>query len=818
MKTITLPVKGMDCASCANTVEKVVKTNLGIESVEVSVVNESAKIRFNEDQVVIKKLIQSIENSGYVVPLEKTRFLVQDIDCASCVKSIETWVSALDGVVSVDVNFAAKWVTVKHDSAVISAAKIQKEITQIGYTPVLESQKQEQELVEQKLYRSYKNRLLLAVIATIPVFVVSMFMIEFPGHEWMQFLLTTLVVFVAGRGFFRSGYYSLKAKAPNMDVLVSIGASAAYFYSVVAMFFPDLFRIEGQDAHLYFDRGYFYSLFSNYLPSLFKDAGHGAHLYFETAASIVTLVLTGNMLEKRATAKTSDSLKNLIGLQPKVALVKKGNDFEEQSIDIISVGEELLVRPGERVPLDGKVSFGASSVDQSTLTGESLPVDISVGDNVLAGSVNFSQSFQFIVEKANTETTLSRIIQLVKEANSSKAPIQRLADKVSAWFVPMVLSIAIITFITWYFFVDTEFALRYAIMTSVAVLIIACPCAMGLAAPTAIMVGIGRGAENGILIRGGAALEKLYEVDTVVLDKTGTITTGEIKVHHIKIVGEISEKELIQKVASVEMLSEHPIAKSIVEYAKSQNIEFLEVDEFKNEVGVGVSAKVKGELIQVRKASLNTDQNDSELVGTKIEVLVDSVVSAIIYLSDQIREDSKQAVLTLQKRGIEVIMLTGDNRKTAEFIAAQAGIKTIIADVLPHQKADKIKELQSEGRKVAMVGDGVNDAPSLAQAHVGIAMGKGTDIAMESSDVILLTNSLLKIYDSIQLSHQTVKTIKQNLFWAFFYNTAAIPIAAGVLYPSFGLLLSPMIGAFTMAFSDVFVIGNSIMLKYKSLR
>ncbi|TNE73876.1 cadmium-translocating P-type ATPase [bacterium] len=789
MKVISIPVKGMDCASCARTVEKVVKANPGIESVDVNVAAESAKISFDESAVAVKKLIESIENSGYQVPLQKTRFSVQDMDCASCVKSIETWVSALDGVTQVDVNFGAKWVTIEHDLNAITPLRLQKEIKDIGYTPVAEEDNKEQELVEQKIYRSYQQRLTIAIVATLPVFVVSMFMLEFPGHEWMQFLLSTVVVFGAGRGFFKSGYYSLKAGAPNMDVLVSIGASTAYFYSAIAVLFPQLFT----------------------------DFGQEPHLYFETAATIVTLILTGNLLEKRATARTSDSLKKLIGLQPKTALVKRGEQFEEEEIELISVGEFIQVRPGERVPLDGKIVSGKSSVDQSMLTGESIPVDVLEGDTVLAGSINKAGSFVFKVEKANAETTLSRIIQLVKEANGTKAPIQRLADKVSAWFVPTVLGIALLTFIVWFFFVDVEFAFRYAIMTSVAVMIIACPCAMGLAAPTAVMVGIGRGAENGILIRGGEALEKLHEVDTIVLDKTGTITTGEIKVQSVITLNGVAEDELLRLAASAELPSEHPVGKSVVQFARKKGLELTQPLEFSSEPGVGVTAKIEDKIIRVKKLEKSPEQFKNNY-GTSIQVLIDDKESAYIQLSDQIRSDSKDAIQRLQSFGLEVIMLTGDNDVTAQAIAKQAGITSVISNVLPHEKAAEIDKLAAQGKKVAMVGDGINDAPSLAKAHVGIAMGQGTDIALESSDVILQRESLSQISDAIGLSRQTVRTIKQNLFWAFFYNTAAIPVAAGVLYPGFGILLSPMIGAATMAFSDIFVIGNSILLKFKQLR
>ncbi len=789
IKTIQLPVKNTDYASCARTVEKVVKANPGINSVDVNVASEFAKIQYDESEVAVKQLIQSIENSGYQVPLQKTRFSVQDMECASCVKSIETWVSALDGVTQVDVNFGAKWVTIEHDAHTITAARLQKEIKDIGYTPVADSDSKEQELVEQQIYSSYKTRLTIAVLATLPVFVVSMFMIEFPGHEWMQFLLTTVVVFWAGRGFFKSAYFSLKAGAPNMDVLVSIGAATAYVYSAVAVLFP----------------------------SLFTDFGQEPHLYFETAATIVTLILTGNLLEKRATARTSDSLKKLIGLQPKTALVKKGEEFTEELIELISVGEFIQVRPGERVALDGKVVSGKSSVDQSMLTGESLPVDIVPGDVVLAGSINKAGSFVFQVEKANADTTLTRIIELVKEANGTKAPIQRLADKVSAWFVPTVLGIALITFMVWFFFVDTEFAFRYAIMTSVAVMIIACPCAMGLAAPTAVMVGIGRGAEKGILIRGGEALEKLHEVDTVVLDKTGTITTGEIRVQQVQVSNTFTELDVLRWAASAELPSEHPVGKSVVRFAQEKQVQLIQPEHFSNEPGVGIQALIDGKSVRVQKVT-ESIQELNHATGTIIQVLVDDKHAAYIHLSDQIREDSASAIKRLQDMGLEVIMLTGDNQKTAENIATQAGIKKVISNVLPHEKAAEIDRLMEKGKKVAMVGDGINDAPSLAKAYVGIAMGQGTDIALESSDVILLRESLHQISDSIGLSRQTVRTIKQNLFWAFFYNTAAIPIAAGVLYPAFGLLLSPMIGAATMAFSDIFVIGNSILLKFKQLR
>lgn len=788
MKTITIPVKGMDCASCVRTVEKVIQSDEGVSVVSVNLAAESARIEFDETKTKPNKLISSVINAGYEVPQEVTRFSVQDIDCASCVKSIETWVSSLDGVSDVNVNFATKTVSIQHDTSFISPIRLRREITQLGYTPVPEGNSKEQELAEEKIYKSYRNRLILAILGTLPVFIVSMFMIEFPGHEWMQLVLTSVVVFGAGRGFFRSGFYSLKAKAPNMDVLVSIGSLSAYLYSVVAVIFPHAFHAIDQHPHL----------------------------YFETAATIITLILTGNLLEKRATAKTSDSLKKLIGMQAKTAMVFRNGEFIEEEIELIEKGDEVLIRPGERIPIDGTIIRGNSSIDQSAVTGEPIPVDVVEGSQVMSGTVNQHNSFYIKVDKANEDSTLSRIIALVKEANGTKAPIQRLADKVSAIFVPLVLSIAMITFISWMFIVDvhSEFAFRYAMMTSVAVMIIACPCAMGLAAPTAVMVGIGRGAQNGMLIRGGEALEKLRDIDTVIFDKTGTITKGEIMVSQIYWLSSRPNEEILRLAASAELPSEHPIAKSMVSYAHQNGIETTQPSSFKNNAGSGVSAQIGDTKVELKKYQAEAKTEKS---GTSIICFINEEPSAIFYLNDTIREDAKSAIQWLKEMGIQVVMLTGDTESAAKKIANQIGIDQIIADVLPHQKAEQIDSFQKLGHKVVMVGDGINDAPSLAKAYVGIAMGKGTDIAMESSDVVLLSNSLMKIPQAIELSKKTVLTIKQNLFWAFIYNILAIPIAAGVLWPFYGLLLSPMIGAATMAFSDIFVIGNSILLKYKKI-
>jgi Cu+-exporting ATPase len=794
MKTTEIPVLGMDCASCANTVSKSLSQQQGLQEVNVQVANNSAQITFDEKKTSLKKISEAVEGVGYSVPKSKVRFIVDDMECASCVKSIESWLSHVDGVINTDINFAAKLVTVEIIEGSVSVHELKKEISEVGFTPVLEEDTTDEERLsgEEKHYQQYVRRLTIAVAGTLPVFIISMFGFTFPGHEWVQLALTIPVVFVAGSNFFKSGYLSLKAKAPNMDVLVSIGASSAFFYSLAATIFPDWFM----------------------------EAGQAPHLYYETAATIITLILTGNLLEKRATARTTDSLKSLIGLKVNKAFRVKNGEEEEVELSDINQGDILRVRPGERIPLDGEITQGASAVDESMLTGESLPVDKSKGDQVFAGTLNKEGAVLFEVTKTEKETTLQRIITLVKEANGSKAPIQRLADKVSAVFVPVVLLIAALTFTVWMIFGPADHAFHYAIMTSVAVMIIACPCAMGLAAPTAVMVGIGRGSNNGILIKGGEILESLAKATTVVFDKTGTLTTGEIIVRDIIPLNGVAKDELISLMGSAELPSEHPIGRSIVRYAKEKNVELSEPDSFEAHVGHGITATFQDRKIEIGKPDSEELFTHKDEIQGATSVLVQKIngePAAMIVLQDQVREESKHVIATLKKLGLKTVLLTGDNKVVARHVGEILGIDDIHAEVLPEEKAAHVKELQEQGEHVIMIGDGINDAPALAVADVGIAMGSGTDVAMEAGDVVLMKHSLNDLVKAIALSRKTVTTIKQNLFWAFFYNVAAIPIAAGILYPVNGLLLRPMIGAAAMAFSDVCVIGNSIWLKFKKL-
>lgn len=712
---------------------------------------------------------------------EKTVIRIGGMTCTTCAQTIQKALNKVSGVYDADVSFGTESATVKYDEEQITLAQVKKAITDTGYRVIEETKAEEKEV------RRQRYTFFLALILSIPVFLISMFFKEVPFRELILLALTTPVQFVAGFQFYRGAFAALRIKTADMNVLVALSTSAAYFYSVAATFFI------------------------------------GGEVYYETAALLITFILLGRLLESIAKGRTSEAIKKLMGLQARTARVIRNGSETEIPVEEVSVGDMVVIRPGERIPVDGIVKEGFSSVDESMLTGESIPVDKKVGDAVIGATLNKSGMLQFEATKVGKDTVLSQIIRLVEEAQGSRAPIQRLADKISGYFVPTVVGIALITASIWYFVIGFPFL--FALIAAIAVLIIACPCALGLATPTAIMVGTGKGAENGILIRGGESLERAHKLNAIVFDKTGTLTKGEPSLTNIFPAKGWTEQEVLRLAAMVERWSEHPLGEAIVNGAGDRGIQVGDVQHFNAIPGHGVEADYgdKHVLVGTRKLmgdngidiqdieeGLKAFENEGK---TAVILAQDKEAIGVIAVADTLKDYSREAVQILQKMGLETIMLTGDNERTAKAIAKQLGINRVLAEVLPQDKSAEVERLQKEGKIVAMVGDGINDAPALVQADIGIAIGSGTDVAMEAADITLIKGDLRDVVTAIQLSNRTMRKIKQNLFWAFFYNSAGIPIAAGALYPFLGILLRPEIAAFAMAMSSVSVVSNSLLLK-----
>ena len=738
--------------------------------------------------------------------MAEKNYTVTGMSCASCANAVEKALNKNNDI-NASVNFATEKLNIEYDEKKYNFDKIREIVESAGYGLVEDMiEDKKMELYQEKI-TSLKNRLILAVIFVVPLLYISMghmlgaVLPEFlnPKVNPLNFALAqfvlTLPIIYAGRDFFSHGFKNLVRKSPTMDSLIAIGATAAVIYGIYATF-----RIITVDPEAHMD------------------------LYYESAGTIITLILFGKLLEAKTKGQTSSAIKKLIGLQPKKAKIIENGAEKEVLIENLKVGDIVIVKPGEKIAVDGRIVEGATSVDESMLTGESLPVSKKVGDKVVGGSINKNGSIRFEATEIGKNTVLSQIIKLVEEAQGSKAPISRMADIVSAYFVPIVIGIAIITGIAWFL---SGSGLVTALSFFIAVLVIACPCALGLATPTSIMVGTGKGAENGILIKSGEALETAHKIKTVVFDKTGTITKGKPVLTDLIAYGKYNENELLKIAASVENDSEHPLAEAIVNKAKEKNIEIKPYEKFRAMPGYGIRAIFEGKEVQIgnrklmenREINVEISQKDYDILSnegkTPMYISIDNELAGLVAVADVIKETSKEAIEKLKKMGIKTIMLTGDNEKTAKFIAKQVGIDDVISEVLPYQKSQKVKELQEKDEFVAMVGDGINDSPALAQANVGIAIGNGTDVAIESADIVLIRNDLRDVAGAIALSKATITNIKENLFWAFFYNVLGIPFAAGIFYAFFnGPKLDPTIAAFAMSFSSVSVLGNALRLKF----
>ncbi|MGD6933358.1 MAG: heavy metal translocating P-type ATPase [Candidatus Bathyarchaeia archaeon] len=792
-KKIVLNIGGMSCINCAKTIEKYTSKLNGVTHVTVNLAAEKAIIDYNPDIVDQKTIEATITDIGYQVIHEKIVIPVGGMTCINCAKTIEKVLNAKEGVYNAVVNFAAEQVTVEYNPEQISNVAIKKAITDTGYE-VIETQKTADVDSESKARQRHIRRLKLLLIAsvalTIPIIVLMWIpILPMEINKIVMFLLATPVQFVVGWTFYVGAYKALRNKTANMDTLIAMGTSTAWIYSTVVTF----------------------------LPGVFGDAA----VFFDTATMIMSFILAGKLLDAIAKGRTSEAIRKIMGLQAKVARVIRDNVEQEVPVEEVQVGDIILVKPGEKIPVDGTVIEGYSAVDEKVITGESIPVEKKVGDQVVGATLNKTGVFKFKATKVGKDTVLAQIIGMVEDALSSKAPVQRLADVAAGYFVPAIILTATISALIWYFIVGETYV--FSLTVFIAVLIVACPCALGLATPTAIMVGVGKGAENGILIKSGEALETAHKLQAVVFDKTGTLTKGEPEVTDI--IAQIPEEQLLKYAAVAEKNSEHPLGEAIIRKAAQQGITAEEPESFEALPGFGVQVTYNNQRVLLGNRKLMESNNidisalEQKMVAleeggkTAMLIAVDEKFVGIIAVADTLKEHSSEAVHALQQMGLEVVMLTGDNQRTAAAIAKQAGVDRVIAEVLPDEKANQIKKLQTEGKVVAMVGDGINDAPALAQANIGIAVGSGTDVAVETGDIVLIKNDLRDVVVSIQLSRATMRKIKQNLFWAFFYNIILIPLAAGAFYPILHVLFDPVYAAAAMATSSVTVVTNASLLR-----
>ena len=743
-------------------------------------------------------IIEDTERKAKTV--SKKSFPVTGMTCAACASSVESMLGHTEGVYNASVNFANSTVLVEYDSA-MDLSDLQNAVRQIGYDIIVDAEDptEVQEELSKKHYVSIKKRTLWSAILTLPIFLLGMFFMDWVPGRWISLVLAVPILFWFGRSFFINAFKQARFGKANMDTLVALSTGIAFLFSAFNTFFSEFWLSKGMEPHV----------------------------YYEAATVIITFISLGKLLEEKAKSNTSSAIKKLIGLQPKTLKVIADGEEREIPISSVKVGQTILVRPGEKIPVDGTVSKGSSYVDESMITGEPVPVEKTKGEKVFAGTVNQKGSFQFVADRVGGETLLSQIIKMVQEAQGSKAPVQKLVDRIAGIFVPVVMTISLVTFITW-MFLGGEDAFTHALLTAVAVLVIACPCALGLATPTAIMVGIGKGADHNILIKDAESLELGYKVNAIVLDKTGTITEGKPVVTDMVFADHVTDHRALEQILyAMEGQSEHPLAEAVVSFLKNRKVNPVEILNFNSITGKGVRAEaldgtqylVGNHKLMVEKGIAMDDNLGHMVEGLEQEAKTviyfggGGKVKAILTIMDSIKESSKEAIREMQGNGMEVYMMTGDNKMTAEAVSQQVGIKSYEAEVLPSEKADFVKRLQESGKVVAMVGDGINDSQALAQADVSIAMGKGSDIAMDVAKMTLITSDLNAIPKALKLSHKTVIGIRQNLFWAFIYNIIGIPIAAGLLYPINGFLLDPMIAGAAMAFSSVSVVLNSLRLK-----
>lgn len=801
---VIIPVYGMSCNHCVDAVTKALQKLEGIKSVEVSLEGSFAEVIYEDGLITVNQIKQTIIDQGYRTDkqaelefpkgkeqtternMNKVFLRIEGMSCANCALNIEKALKKIEGVRSVKINFSTDSGVVEFDGEVVDKERILEAVKDAGYVGIEEGEKPKEEVVARK----EKFRFFFALGLSIPLLILMYTRILEENTNYVVFILATLVQFISGSTFYRGAYYALKNYSSNMDVLITLGISAAYFYSVYSLFFLD--------PH--------------------------AHTFFDTSALLITFILLGKMLEARARGKTGQALLRLLSLQAdKARLIEDGKE-RIVAASLIKVGDLILVRPGEKIPVDGEIVEGITTIDESMITGESIPVEKRVGDKVTGATINQSGVIKVKTLKVGKDTLLAQIIQMVKEAQSDKAPIQRIADKAANYFVPVVVSLAIITFSVWYFYFGFEFLFAFQLM--ICVLVIACPCALGLATPTAIMVGSGIGLNQGILFKRASVLENISKLDVILFDKTGTLTLGKPEVVDIYPLNNLQERELLKIAASGEINSSHPLAEAIVRKAKIEGIQLEPVVHCEEKSGLGTVCEYKGKVlrigsqkfiinnnVKVGKEAYSLGEIFSQKGKTTIFVSWGEEIIGLIALADVVKENSREAIRELQKMGLKTVLVSGDNWQVAQAVAREVGIDEVEAQVLPEDKINIVKKYQIKGMLVGMVGDGINDAPALAQADIGIAIGSGTDIAKETGEVILVKNNLMDVVRAIRLGRRTLRTIKENFFWAFFYNLMMIPVAAGVLYPLKGMVLRPEWACIAMIFSSISVVTNSLMLR-----
>ncbi|MCK1998346.1 heavy metal translocating P-type ATPase [Psychrobacillus psychrodurans] len=795
VKETSLQITGMTCAACATRIEKGLNKMEGVEQANVNLALEKSTIKYDPEKLTNQDLEKKIQDLGYGVAKENKEFAITGMTCAACATRIEKGLNKLEGVSFANVNLALENATIEYNPSQINVSDIIARVEKLGYGAINKEDEKEAIDYREQVIQKQKKKFIISAILSLPLlwsmvghfsFTSFIYMPDFLMNPWVQMALATPVQFVIGKQFYVSAYKALRNGSANMDVLVVMGTSAAYFYSV-------------------------------YQAIITIGEHHTAQLYFETSSVLITLIILGKLFEAKAKGRSSEAIKKLMGLQAKTALVLRDEKEIEIPLEEVVTGDIILVKPGEKIPVDGEVMEGNSAVDESMLTGESIPVDKTIGDSLFGSTINKNGFIRMKATKIGRDTALSQIIKVVEDAQGSKAPIQRLADKISGVFVPIVIGIGIITFLVWIIWVNPG-EVTPALEALIAVLVIACPCALGLATPTSIMAGSGRAAEFGILFKGGEHLETTHHIDTVVVDKTGTVTNGKPELTDVIVADGVNEEEFLSLVGTAEKQSEHPLAEAIVKGIQNRGILLGTVQDFEAIPGYGVKTTVnqKEVLVGTRKlmnqyhvdiSNILTIMEELEANGkTAMLASIDGQYAGLIAVADTIKETSKKAIKRLRNMNIEVIMMTGDNQRTAKAIGNEVGIDHVIAEVLPEGKAEEVKKLQVAGKKVAMVGDGINDAPALAVANIGMAIGTGTDVAMEAADITLIRGDLNSIADAIIMSHKTMRNIKQNLFWAFAYNTLGIPIAAVGL-------LAPWVAGAAMAFSSVSVVLNALRLQ-----